>query len=275
MRIALTELGAGRPLVLIHGVGTDRTIWDLVQPRLSQRRRTIAIDVPGFGESEAAGEGFELERVAEAILDGVLEAGVEEPFDVLGQSLGGALALVLAAHQAGSIDRVILGAPAGFGGWPEHLAELVGLGTAAFMAGRQLVGDLASQSALARRLMYLGAVEDPALLAPQQARAMIRASARATRIREAMTTIMAADLRPELRAMRAPLGLVWGEHDGTVPIRNAELITGIRPDAELEVIPGVAHIPQVEAPGAYVDAVERLLDRLPANDLHRAPITDS
>jgi pimeloyl-ACP methyl ester carboxylesterase len=267
MGLAISDRGEGKPLVLIHGIATDRTIWDRALPLLTEGRRVIAIDVPGFGASAPIGEGFELEPVAEAILEGLLEAGVEEPFDVLGQSLGGALALTLGAHQAGSVDRVVLGAPAGFGAWPQPLADLIALGTTAFVAGRRMVGDqLADSSAgssAGRALMFMGAIGDPTTFSPERVRAMIRASARATRIREAMETIVAADLRPELRALRAPLGLVWGDKDLTVPMSLADEIVEIRPGTTLEVIPGVGHIPQMERPEAYSYAIDRLLAQLP------------
>ncbi len=265
MGLGISDRGEGKPLVLIHGVATDRTIWDRALPLLAEDRRAIAIDVPGFGASQPVGEGFELEQVAEAILEGLAEAGVEEPFDVLGQSLGGALALTLAAHHAGSIDRVLLGAPAGFGGWPQPIANLVALGTTAFVAGRRMVGEDLAGSSAARGLMFLGAIGDPTTFGPDRVKAMIRASARASRIREAMETIVAADLRPELRAMRAPLGLVWGDKDLTVPMRLADEIAEMRPGTPLEVIPGAGHIPQLELPEAYSYAVDRLLAELPAH----------
>lgn len=263
MGLAISDRGEGKPLVLIHGLATDRTIWDRALPLLAESRRAIAIDVPGFGTSAPIGDGFELQPVAEGILEGLLEAGVEEPFDVLGQSLGGALALTLGAHQAGSVDRVVLGAPAGFGGWPQPIADLVALGTTAFVAGRRMVGDQLADSSAGRGLMFMGAIGDPTTFSPERARAMLRASARATRIREAMETIVAADLRPELRALRAPLGLVWGDKDLTVPMRLADEIVAIRPGSPLEVIPGAGHIPQMERPEAYCYAIDRLLAQLP------------
>ncbi len=263
MGLAISDRGEGKPLVLIHGIATDRTIWDRVLPLLAEGRRAISIDVPGFGASAPVGEGFELEPVAEAIVEGLLEAGVEEPFDVLGQSLGGALALTLGAHQAGSIDRVLLGAPAGFGALPQPIAELVALGTTAFVAGRRMVGDQLADSSAGRALMFMGAIGDPTTFSPDRVRAMLRASARAIRIREAMETIVAADLRPELRALRAPLGLVWGDKDLTVPMRLADEIVEIRPGTPLQVLPGVGHIPQMERPEAYSYAIDRLLAELP------------
>src|ERR1700754_2204443 len=80
--LAHEATGEGEPLVLIHGLATTRVIWSRVLPLLGRSRRLIAIDVPGFGESPACGEGFELEAVADCIGDGLRELGVSEPYDV-------------------------------------------------------------------------------------------------------------------------------------------------------------------------------------------------
>jgi pimeloyl-ACP methyl ester carboxylesterase len=264
MELGVTEAGSGEPLVLLHGIATNRTIWDDSLPLLATRRRAIAIDVPGFGESEPAGDGFDLEQVAAAIAAGIEELGVREPYDVVGQSLGGALAIVLGAHQAGSIRRIIAGAPAGFVSRSQPLADLIAIGTEQLVTARRLLGERFVDSAAARRLFFLGGVSDGERLSPERARVMLASSRTAKRVREAMATIVAADLRPELRALRAPLGLIWGSDDITVPIRVAADIQKIRPGTPLEMIPRTAHIPHVEAPSDYADAVWRLVERLPA-----------
>lgn len=55
MRLAIDQAGGGEPLVLIHGLATSRQIWNAVVPALSQKRRVVTLDVPGFGESEPVG----------------------------------------------------------------------------------------------------------------------------------------------------------------------------------------------------------------------------
>jgi pimeloyl-ACP methyl ester carboxylesterase len=86
--IAIDETGHGPPLVLLHGVGASRAVWRLVTPALAEDRRVIAPDLPGFGESAPAANGFDLDSAAAALADPLAErAG--GPFDLLGNSLGG------------------------------------------------------------------------------------------------------------------------------------------------------------------------------------------
>ena len=104
--LAAETHGRGEPLVLVHGLATTRVIWRRVLPYLAYR--VTAIDVPGFGESPPAGPGFVLEEVADAIA-----MAFDAPFDLVGHSLGGAIAIVLAERHPELVERLVLVAPAG------------------------------------------------------------------------------------------------------------------------------------------------------------------
>src|SRR5579875_1566349 len=116
-------------LVLVHGLATTRWIWELVAPRLAARREVITLDVPGFGDSAPAGEGFPLARVAERIARGLAAQGVRGPFDLVGHSLGGAIATALAVRRPRAVRTLVLAAPAGLAAVPAPLAA--GLAVAA------------------------------------------------------------------------------------------------------------------------------------------------
>ena len=79
----------------------------------------------------------------------------------------------------------------------------------------------------------------------------------------ALATITTADLRPALAELEAPVGAIWGDADRTVPIRALADLTESRPDALVARITDTGHVPMVERPGAFVAALERLLDELP------------
>ena len=107
--VAIETLGEGPPLVLVHGVGTCRVVWRRVMPLLATDRLVAAPDLPGFGASPAAGPGFDLDRVADVLAE-ALAAEVPAPFDLLGNSLGGAVALTLAARHPQLVRRLVLAA---------------------------------------------------------------------------------------------------------------------------------------------------------------------
>jgi 3-oxoadipate enol-lactonase len=231
--LAVEETGTGRALVLLHGIVADHRVWAPVAPALARERRVVAIDLPGFGRSEPAGSGFDLEAVAAAILTGLRAHGVEEPFDLVGHSLGGGVAIQLAAQHPGVVARLILVAPAGLTPLPPRLATLVrGVGS---------LGHLV-----------------PAVLA----RSVENASPTARSNGQAVVTISTVDLRPRLREITAPIGVIWGEADRTVPIRGLDELIARRPEAQVVRLPEIGHVPMVEAPERFVAALWGLIGDL-------------
>jgi pimeloyl-ACP methyl ester carboxylesterase len=269
--LAVDETGRGAPLVLVHGLATTRQIWSPVVGRLARRRRVVTLDLPGFGESPAVGPGFELEAVAEQVARAIAAHGVKAPFDLAGHSLGAAVALTLAARRPKLISRLVLVAPAGFQPVPGPVSVLAP-GLDALFAARRRLAPL-TDLAVGRRLLLTMAVADGAAIGPTQARLMVQASAGASRTAAAFQAVAGGDLRPLLTRTHAPLGLIWGDRDRTIPPRTARLLLDARPDGRLELIPGAGHVPMVERPSEFAAALERLLRTLPryATTAHRQP----
>lgn len=257
-RLALDDVGAGEALVLVHGIATDRSIWDLIVEPLSRERRVITLDVPGFGESEPAGEGFDLREVADRIVAGLAEAGVSAGFDLVGHSLGGGIAIVLAACHRPLVRRMVLVAPAGLRPLPVAVSNMLAAGADALLAARRGAAPL-TDTWWGRRLLFALTAADAAELPPTLARRMIEASAAATRTAPALATITSTDLRGVLAGTLMPLGVIWGEADRTVPIRALEDLLQARPQADVIRIAGAGHVPMVEHPAEFTAAVRRLI----------------
>ncbi|HUJ35639.1 MAG TPA: alpha/beta fold hydrolase [Solirubrobacteraceae bacterium] len=259
--IAIDETGQGRPLVLLHGVGASRAIWRRVTPALAEDRHVIAPDLPGFGESSAAAKGFELAGVAEVLADRLAECA-GEPFNLLGNSLGGAVALELAVLRPDLVRRLVLAAPAGLHPRSSPVAAAAGALSDPAVMVRRLVGAPIAGSPTARRALLWGAIAEPQRLPAEDARMMLRSSRGSTRIGPAVAAVLRADLRSELGRLEGPLGVIWGWRDRVVPISTLRHIRAARPDAIVATIPRAAHVPQVECPHEFVAAVRSVLDRL-------------
>lgn len=259
--IAMDVAGAGEPMVLLHGLGTSRGVWRRVMPSLTETRLVAAVDLPGFGESDPPGRGFDLAAAADAVADGVAER-LQSPFDLVGSSLGGAVALVLAERHPDLVRRLVLCAPAGFTPRPALLAAGAGRVGAATIAARRMVGPRVASSASARRILFWGAIAAPADLSDADALAMLEASHGATRIAEGLASALATDLRPSVVALDVPTGLIWGERDRIVSPGTLRSIRALVPDAPVRTIPGAAHIPHVERPDEFVAALSDVLGRL-------------
>ena len=262
-RLAVQESGTGEPLVLLHGIATDRHIWDLVVPLLSASRRVVTLDLPGFGESAPVGEGYELEAVSERIARGLAGHGLRGPIDLVGHSLGGGVAITLAALRPRLIGRLILVAPAGLRPFPAPISRLLAASADAALSARRRAVSL-TEVAWGRRLLLGMTAADGAGLPPTLARQLVEASSSSRRTEAALATITSSDLRPVLARVSAPLGVIWGEADRTVPLRALDEVTTVRPDAEVIRLPGMGHVPMVEQPEAFAVALQLLLDGLPS-----------
>ncbi|HVL00964.1 MAG TPA: alpha/beta fold hydrolase [Dongiaceae bacterium] len=153
------EKGQGRPLVLLHGIGMNSEAWGPVFDRLAVQRRVIALDIPGFGKTP----GFPdtVEPGPAAMVDSLGQAlkalGIHEPVDLVGNSLGGRIALEAAAR---GLARTVVGiSPAGL--WknqgPHHLEPLFGAMRRAYqlMPG---ISETLLGTAVGRTLIMAGAV---------------------------------------------------------------------------------------------------------------------
>jgi pimeloyl-ACP methyl ester carboxylesterase len=259
--IAFDAAGRGEPLVLVHGVGANRGIWRRVIRRMAAERLVLAPDLPGFGDSPPVGAGFRLDEAAGALAD-ALGARVTAPFDLVGNSLGGAVALTLALKRPELVRRLVLVAPAGFSPKPRLVSAAAARLSDPLIASRRLLGRPLMSSEAARRVLLWGTVADPQRLSATDARAMLGASRGSTRIGAAVAEVLGADLASQLRGLDRPLGLIWGARDRIVPIATLRSILEIRPGAAVETIPDAAHVPQFERPAEFVAALGRLLARL-------------
>jgi pimeloyl-ACP methyl ester carboxylesterase len=268
--LAVEEAGSGEPLVLVHGLATTREIWGRVLPSLAAERRVITLDLPGFGESRPVGPGFPLDAVADRIARGLAARGIRGPFDLVGHSLGAGVALTLAARRPRAVRRLVLVAPAGLAPMPAYASRALAAAAEPVLGIRRRLAPL-TDTDWGRRLLLGFAAADGARIEPLHARLMVLASGSAQRTSEALATITAADLRPLLREARAPIGVIWGAADRTVPIRHADAIRRERPDAEVVVIERAGHVAMIERPRAFAAALLGLLERLPKDETTPPP----
>src|SRR5262245_53982044 len=111
MPITHERHGTGAPLVLVHGIGSQRRVWDPVIPALARERTVYAVDLPGFAGQPLDGVDPSPRGQAENLAAWFAEEGIERPH-VAGNSMGGAIALELA--RLGVISSATAVSPAGF-----------------------------------------------------------------------------------------------------------------------------------------------------------------
>src|SRR5205809_3104305 len=112
-KIHYVEAGTGAPLILIHGLADDVTIWDSVIPALSARFRVIALDQIGFGRSDKPLLNYRVSTFVD-FLGGFLTELKIERASLVGNSLGGWVAAAYALEQRERVERLVLSDAAGY-----------------------------------------------------------------------------------------------------------------------------------------------------------------
>jgi 3-oxoadipate enol-lactonase len=243
-------VGYGPPLFLFHSLLSDRASFDAVAPELSQSFRVIIPELPGFGRSQAVTGG--IAEIADRMAEVVRDASGDQDAIVLGNGYGGFVALQMAIRHPGIAARLVL-ADCG--------AAFSEAGREAFraMASASRARGLAAISDVAMRRLFAPEFQDhhPELMWDRRAAFLRTDPAVFQAASDALATL---DLRPELSEVKVPVLVLVGEQDeATPPAMSHELAAGL-PDARLKIIPGCAHVPQLQAPALFLDAIADFLN---------------
>src|ERR1700710_2082333 len=245
------ESGDGPPLFLFHSLLSDRASFDAIVPELSKSYRVIVPELPGFGRSPAVDGG--LDAVADRMAEAVKDAAGGKDAIVLGNGYGGFVALQMAIRHPTIAARFVL----------------ADCGAAFSEPGREAFRNMAAASK-AKGLSVITDVAMRRLFAPefQAAHSDLMADRRAAFLRTdldvfcaACDTLAALELRPELGKVTVPVLVLVGEHDEATPPPMSHELAGLLPQAHLEIIPGCAHVPQLQSPKLFLDVIG---DFLPA-----------
>lgn len=256
--LAFDDTGTGDPLVLIHGWAADRQIWHSVVPLLGERR-LIAIDLPGSGATPAASEGFDLDQVARVIWNGLPDVG---PLTLVGHSLGGAIALTMAAQEPERTRGLVLCAPGGLREpvHPRLAAPLGAIGALSIDLRRRSLPH-AMGSPLGRRLLLGATSAEGDGASEEDLLRMVKASDGATRLRESLESVAQADLRPLLKRAPAQLAVICGGRDRVVQPSTIDVVEQARPDAATVLLPDSGHVPMIEQPELFAATLREVLER--------------
>ena len=244
-KLTLQIGGTGRPLVLFHSLLADRTSFDLIAGPLAASHQVIALNLPGFEGSDIVDGGLDAvaDRVAAALQALQL---IEKPI-FLGNGYGGFVALLTAMRHPDLAERLVL-ADCGAAFSEPGRAAFRGMSAAADKGGLAAIADVAMRRLFAPEYQAL----HPDLIAQRKA-CFLAIDPRT--FHGACAALAALDLRPQLASVAVPVLVLVGEMDeATPPAMSRELAAGL-PDARLVVLPGCAHVPQLQAPEVFLAAI--------------------
>jgi pimeloyl-ACP methyl ester carboxylesterase len=251
--------GSGPPLVLLHGIGHRWQAWEPVLGKLAAEHDVIAVDLPGFGKSAPLAAPSGMTELATAIRGFFERLGLDRPH-VAGNSLGGAIALELAA--GGHVRTATALSPAGFWARWEFrwaLAALVALRRTTFLPV-WLLRVFASRAWL-RSLAFGMIVRWPARLSPERAMGDILAMRDCTAFsavaRQAHNYAFHA-------APQVPATVAWGTRDRILLHRQAARARQRLPGARHVDLPGCGHVPMSDAPDLVASTILATTKEAPA-----------
>jgi pyruvate dehydrogenase E2 component (dihydrolipoamide acetyltransferase) len=225
----------GTPILLIHGFGADMSTWLFNHGALAEDRPVHAIDLPGHGgSSKEVGDGS-TRALAATIVDYMDAAGIGAAH-LVGHSLGGAIAVLVAHDHPDRVTGLTLIAPGGMG------AEI---------AMEFIEGLITESRARKLRPVLEMLVATPSLVTADMVEEMLkfkRLDGAASALRTIANANFSAEgqrgsLRDRLVALCMPVQIIWGEGDRILPAHHAE---GLAPPIKVTRIPGAGHIPHME-----------------------------
>ena len=255
-RLAYQDSCSGPTLLLIHGFPLNSNLWEAQIDDLGDTARLLAPDLRGHGLSEAGDEPYSMTMMADDCM-GLLDAlGVQEPVVLCGHSMGGYVAFEFYRR------------------FPRWVSALVLVST---RAGADSAEARANRDAMARLVREEGpeAIADemvPSLLAPENSNDdelvdFVTDMIESTSTEGIVGALEAMKARPDstplLSQIRVPTLIVHGENDQIVDLQEAVAMRDAIPDADLVIIADAGHLPNLEQPVAFNEALWDFLDRLP------------
>ena len=250
--IGFIEAGAGdaTPIAFLHGVGSDKSVWTRQVEHFGRRRRAIAFDYPGYGESRFA-EGATRDDFAAAILAAMDSLGVERAH-VCGLSLGGVIAIAMHAAAKERCASLILADT--FAVHPDG-AGITERSIAASHAGSM------REFAEARADFLLAAPADHAVRAEVvETMAAIEPAA----YRLGVEAVWMADQRDRAAAIQVPTLVLCGTEDRPTPPALSAELAALIPGSRIAMIPAAGHLTNLEQPTDFNRAIEDFLAEIEA-----------
>jgi pimeloyl-ACP methyl ester carboxylesterase len=245
LRLHVAEAGDGPALLLIHGLTASHAVWEPMLAAFADRWRVIALDLPGHGASDKPDAPYTVDFFAGMVRSLARELDVREAV-VAGSSLGGQIALELAAWYPSFVRALVLAAPA-----VGYSAAMRPVGQALQM----LTGPRVLRASLTQFFQQnfhdrtrIGHVTRRRILEERLAAPDFPAFARA--VARSLGGVLTAEAQP-LERVTQPVLVVWGRQDRLVPLARSTRLLRRLPHARLHVLEQCGHLPMLEQPAAF------------------------
>lgn len=217
-----TLAGKGREVVLLHGWGDSAKGMEPLTKELAKSFKVTAIDLPGFGGTQAPQAAWGLSDYAHFVQHALAKLNVK-PYAIVGHSNGGAMA-IRALTEGLQAEKLVLLASAGIRGeYKGRMRILRYITKAGKFATKPLPQKVKKRL---RRKVYTTVGSDMLV---------------AEHLQETFKKVVSDDVRPEVARLELPTLLVYGDQDASTPLAFGQILHKAIPGSRLEVLPGADH----------------------------------
>lgn len=252
------------PVLLLHGIGRSLADWEPQHARFADDHRVISVDMPGFGLSQRLPERVTLRSLAEGVLATLDALDQQRPVHVMGNSLGGAVAMQISTLAPDRVATLTLVNSAGFGKEVTIVLRLLAVPG----LGRRLLGgaDRAAMRRSEQALFFDGSFVtearlDHAVAVAQQpdSAVVFLEAAQALGTFRGVSAGWRSDLLAEVSRRPRPTLIVWGDRDLILPPHHLRAARAALPHAQSHVFADAGHMPQIEREAEFAELAQGFL----------------
>lgn len=270
IRVRVTGDPDAPPVLLLHGIGRSLEDWSVQHDLLSDDHRVISADLAGFGLSDRLPGPATIRSLTGGVLGTLDAVGERRALHVMGNSLGGAVALMLLTRAPERVATLTLVDPAGFGSEVTPVLRVLGV---PFLGARLLRSVDRAAARRTERALFV----DDALVTEERVTHGLEVARRPDHA--AVFAEIAAELGTPLRGVRPgwrtsllaeaarhprPTLVVWGERDAILPVKHLRAALAAIPHARSHVFGRTGHMPQIERADAFARLARGFLAAHPA-----------
>ena len=253
--LAYNDQGTGLPIVFLHAFPLNRTMWAEQAKALSSQFRAITIDLRGHGESDAPLWHYTLDQAADDVI-GLLDHLSIRQAVFVGLSMGGYVLFALYRKYADRVQGLVLADTRAQADTAEGKEARFQMAQIAYKNGPSAIADI-----MLPKLLSPATIQTrPELV--RRVRTMIEG----TQVSGIAGDLMAMAERPDsialLNQITCPTQIVVGEQDLATPPSDAKLMADRIPDARLTIIPGAAHLSNMEQPGLFYETIRSVVSNV-------------
>ena len=262
IKIHFVEAGEGPPLLFLHGLGGSWEDWAANLQSFAPSHRAMAIDFPGFGDSDKPELDYSIEWLT-GIVEKFLEERKLDRVNVVGHSMGALVALNLAVQVGSRMQKLVV-------------ADVVGVedkaGFLSYLLTRKIIGPDSRWEPIegVMRDQFKGMIEIfIRAQKPKTSKGFFQSAPKSpvtgkpllpmTPTVQMCASIIDFDIRPKLASIPQPTLILWGEKDPIAPPRDAVYLKGRLARATLTILEGCGHSPMQEQPARFDQEVGKFL----------------